>query len=80
MQFKEKLTDYQRTIIGLRADGIQYVTFINDDGNMVIRHNSDFVYDANAKNYEELIYNPAAKLIKVVSVENNYTHVQGGED
>lgn len=68
------MTDYRHTINDLRYEGIHYRTFINDDGNMVIRHSE---HDGD---YEELIFNPAAKLIQVISVDDGYKHIQGGNN
>lgn len=66
------MTDYKRHIISLKADGIPYRTFINDGGNMVIR------YSEHNDDYTELMFDPAAKLIQVISVDDGYTHIQGG--
>jgi hypothetical protein len=52
--------------------GVDYRTFINDNAEMVIRYN-EYGHD-----YTDEVYDPAGTLIRVVDVENGYTHIQGG--
>lgn len=66
------MTDYKRSINDLRFEGIKHRTFINDDGEMVLRYNE------YGKDYTDEVYDPAGNLIRVVDFEDGYAHIQGG--
>lgn len=64
------MTDYQASINSLKFWGVPFRTFINDDGDKVIRYNE---YGAD---YTDEIFDGVGNLIKVVDFEDGYIHIQ----
>ena len=65
------MTDYRKTINSLKFWGVPFRTFINDDGDKVIRYN-----EYSDTDYTDEIFNGVGKLIQIVDYENGEVHIQ----
>ena len=67
------MSDYQCSINSLQFYGVPHRTFINAEAEMVIRYNE------YGDDYTDEVYDTTGTLIRVVDVQDGYTHIQGGE-
>ena len=65
---------YKNSINDLKFHGIPYRTFINADGDMIIRYNE------YGEDYTDEVYAADGSLICVVDVTDGYVHIQGGDN